>query len=302
MLTQNSPSTLFILNPAAGKLRAKNAVCDILAPLCAAGHRVTVYTTAARGEAREVAQTMGGQFDRILCCGGDGTLNEVVDGILAGGCDRPLGYIPAGSTNDFAATLGLGSDLVASARRFLEGKPRAIDIGAFNGRRYFSYIASFGAFTSTSYTAPQTTKNAIGHLAYILEGVKDVPNAVRPITLRAETDDGRVIEGDFVFGALSNSTSIGGIVKLDASLVDLSDGMFELLLIRMPKKLAELNRILTALTTRDYGSAPELVLTRARGVKVTAAEILPWSLDGEYEPGGKVAEIRAMPGAIKLIV
>lgn len=302
MLTESSPSTLLILNPTAGKLRAKSGVCDILAPLCAAGQRVTVYTTAARGEAREVARTMGAQFDRILCCGGDGTLNEVIDGMLTGGVGRPLGYIPAGSTNDFAATLGLGGDLPNLTRRFLEGKPRKLDVGCFNGGRYFSYIASFGAFTSTSYTAPQTTKNAIGHLAYILEGVKDMPNAVRPIALCAETDDGRIIEGDFVFGALSNSTSIGGIVKLDASLVNLSDGMFELLLIRMPKKLAELNRILTALTTREYGSAPELVLTRARGVKITTSETLPWSLDGEYEPGGKCAEIRAMPGAIKLIV
>lgn len=301
MLTETSPSVLLILNPVAGKLRAKTGIYDILGPLCAAGMRVTVYTTAARGEAEEVARRMGAQFDRILCCGGDGTLNEVVDGLLSGGVDRPLGYIPAGSTNDFAATLGLSGDLSTSVNRFIDGKACPLDVGCFNDERYFSYIASFGAFTASSYTAPQVTKNAIGHLAYILEGIKDLPS-LQPIKLRAETDDGRVYEGNFIFGAVSNSTSIGGMVKLDASLVDLSDGMFELLLIHMPKTIAELHRILLALTSRDYGAAPELVLTRARAVTVTSAEALPWALDGEYAPGGTVAEIKAMPGALKLIL
>ena len=276
MLTETSQSVLLIINPTAGKLRAKTGIYDILGPLCAAGLRVTVYTTAARGEAVEVVRRFGAQFDRILCVGGDGTLNEVVDGLLTGSVERPVGYIPAGSTNDFAATLGLVGDLSSSVRTYLEGRPRPLDVGCFNGGRYFSYIASFGAFTSSSYTAPQTTKN--------------------------ETDDGRVFEGSFIFGAVSNSTSIGGMVKLDASLVDLSDGMFELLLIRMPKSIAELNRILYALTSRDYAAAPEIVLTRAKAVTVATKEKLSWSLDGEYEEGGMVAEIKAMPGAVQLIV
>lgn len=301
MLTESSQSVLLIINPTAGKLRAKTGIYDILGPLCAVGLRVTVYTTAARGEASEIVRRIGAQFDRILCCGGDGTLNEVVDGLLTGGVDRPLGYIPAGSTNDFAATLGLMGDLSASVQVFLAGKPRPLDVGCFNGRRYFSYIASFGAFTSSSYTAPQNTKNAIGHLAYVLEGIKDLPS-LQPIELRAETDDGRVYAGSFIFGAISNSTSIGGMVKLDASLVDLSDGMFELLLIRMPKSIAELHRILFALTSRDYAAAPEIVLTRAKAVTVTTREKLSWALDGEYEEGGMAAEIKAMPGAVKLIV
>lgn len=301
MLTETSQSVLLIINPTAGKLRAKTGIYDILGPLCAAGLRVTVYTTAARGEAVEVVRRFGAQFDRILCVGGDGTLNEVVDGLLTGSVERPVGYIPAGSTNDFAATLGLVGDLSSSVRTYLEGRPRPLDVGCFNGGRYFSYIASFGAFTSSSYTAPQTTKNAIGHLAYVLEGIKDLPS-LQPIELRAETDDGRVFEGSFIFGAVSNSTSIGGMVKLDASLVDLSDGMFELLLIRMPKSIAELNRILYALTSRDYAAAPEIVLTRAKAVTVATKEKLSWSLDGEYEEGGTVAEIKAMPGAVQLIV
>ena len=301
MLTETSPSVLLIINPTAGKLRGKSGIYDILGPLCAAGFRVTTYTTAARGEAEEVARRFGGQFDRILCCGGDGTLNEVVDGMLSGGIVCPLGYIPAGSTNDFAATLGLSGDLSALVNRFIIGKPRTLDVGCFNGARYFSYVASFGAFTSSSYTAPQLTKNAIGHLAYVLEGIKDLPS-LQPIELRAETENGRVYEGNFIFGAVSNSTSIGGMVKLDASLVDLSDGMFELLLIHMPKTIAELHRILLALTSRDYAAAPELVLTRTRAVTVRSAETLPWALDGEYEPGGTVAEIKAMPGALKLIL
>lgn len=301
MLTVNSPSVLLIINPTAGKTRAKSGMYEIIAPLCEAGMRVTVYTTAARGEATEVVRRVGGQFDRILCCGGDGTLNEVVGGLLDAGLACPLGYIPAGSTNDFASTLGLTGDFGALVHTYLDGKPRALDIGCFNESRYFSYIASFGAFTSTSYTAPQTTKNAIGHMAYVLEGIKDLPS-LQPVTLRAETDDGRVIEGSFIFGAVSNSTSIGGMVKLDASLVDLADGLFELLLIRMPKSLAALNRILVALTSRDYASASEIELTRARAVTFTMPAPLAWSLDGEFAEGGTTARIRAIPGAVQLIV
>ncbi len=301
MLSCDSPSLLLIVNPTSGKMRAKNGLYDLLAPLCADGYRVTVYTTAARGEAAEIARQLGGAYDRIVCCGGDGTLNEVINGMLCGGVKVPLGYIPAGSTNDFAATLGLSGDIPSLVRAHLWGKIRPIDVGCFCGKRYFTYIASFGAFTSSSYTAPQTTKNAIGHLAYILEGIKDLPS-LRPIDLRAETGDGRVYEGEFIFGAVSNSTSIGGMVKLDSSLVDLSDGLLELLLIRMPKSLPELHRILLALTAREYTGISEIILTRAESVSFFADESIPFSLDGEYEKGGADVEIHAVPGAVNLIV
>lgn len=291
---------LLLVNPAAGKMRARNGLHEIIAPLCAAGMQVTVYTTSARGEAAEMARCHGNEFDRIICCGGDGTLNEVIDGMLNGGINCPLGYIPAGSTNDFAATLGLPGDLTAAARLQVEGVPHDLDVGCFNGSRYFSYIASFGAFTSASYTVPQSTKNALGHLAYVLEGIKDLP-ALQPVTLLAETDDGRKFEGSFIFGAVSNSTSIGGMVKLDSSLVDLSDGFFEVLLVKMPQNLGELNRILYALTARDYTASPAILLTRARSLTVTAAERLPWSLDGEYAPGDTRAVIRTVPHALKII-
>ncbi|MBQ8275511.1 MAG: diacylglycerol kinase family lipid kinase [Clostridia bacterium] len=291
---------LLLVNPAAGKLRARNGLHEIIAPLCAAGMRVTVYTTSARGEAAEMARCHGSEFDRIICCGGDGTLNEVIDGMLNGGVKCPLGYIPAGSTNDFAATLGLPADLGAAARLQVEGTPHDLDVGCFNGSRYFSYIASFGAFTSSSYTAPQSAKNALGHLAYVLEGIKDLP-ALQPVTLSAVTGDGRQFEGSFIFGAVSNSTSIGGMVKLDASLVDLSDGLFEILLIKMPQNLGELNRILYALTARDYTASPAFLLTRARSLTVTTEARLPWSLDGEYEAGDTRAVIRAVPRALKIV-
>lgn len=291
---------LLLINPAAGKLRARNGMHEIITPLCVAGMQVTVYTTSARGEAAEMARRHGNDYDRIICCGGDGTLNEVIDGMLTGGVKCPLGYIPAGSTNDFAATLGLPAALSAAARLQVEGNPHDLDVGCFNGSRYFSYIASFGAFTSTSYTAPQSTKNALGHLAYVLEGIKDLP-ALQPVTLSAETDDGRHFEGSFIFGAVSNSTSIGGMVKLDASLVDLSDGLFEIVLVRMPQNLGELNSILYALTARDYAASPAFLLTRARSLTVTTEERLPWSLDGEYEAGDTRAVIRAIPHALKIV-
>ncbi len=301
MLTQNSRTLLLIVNPASGKTKAKSSLYDLIAPLCEAGFRTTVYTTAARGEASEIARTLGAQYDRILCCGGDGTLNEVIDGMLRGDVTTPLGYVPAGSTNDFAATLGLTGDIASLVRTHLDGKPRPIDVGCFNGERHFTYIASFGAFTSSSYTAPQTAKNAIGHLAYVLEGIKDLPS-LHPIGLTVETEEGEVLSGEFIFGAVSNSTTIGGVVKLDSSLVDLSDGKFEVLLIRMPKNLAELNRILIALTSRDYSGASEIILTRAGRIRITADEPIPWSLDGEYEKGGETAEIHAIPGAVTLMI
>lgn len=181
----------------------------------------TVLTTTKRGDGRLYAQMYAPQVDLITCIGGDGTFNEVVSGLVHSGVKVPIGYIPAGSTNDFANSLHLSKNIVQAARDIVLGNPVAFDIGSFNGRG-FSYVASFGAFTKASYETPQNVKNALGHLAYILEGI----NQYSPI--RAEhmviEADGMTYEDDYIFGAISNSTSIAGILTLKPELVDMSDG------------------------------------------------------------------------------
>ena len=166
---------LLILNPCSGKKRANRALAEIVSIFNRGGYDVTVYTTAARGDATQVAASRCREFDCVVCAGGDGTFNEVVSGVYAAGSDTPIGYIPAGSTNDFASSMHLSRNLLQAARDIVEGEPRTLDLGSFNGR-CFSYVASFGAFTRASYATSQSVKNALGHLAYVLGGIKELPS------------------------------------------------------------------------------------------------------------------------------
>lgn len=238
---------LLILNPAAGKKKARTGLCDIVEGFCRADCQVTVFTTLRAGHAARLAAEYAPSHDLIVCCGGDGTLNEVVAGLLASGCPKPLGYIPAGTTNDFAASLRLPRNMAKATEAILKGAPHQLDAGIFNDR-YFVYIASFGAFTEASYAAPQNAKNAFGHLAYVLEGLKDL-TAIRPFPMTVEAD-GRCYEGPFLFGSVSNTTSIGGMVKLPPALVEMGDGRLEVLLIRPPQNAGELTRILQSCRSR----------------------------------------------------
>ena len=191
-------------------------------------------------------------LDGIVAIGGDGTFNETVAGILESGTNVPVGYIPSGSTNDFANSLGLSTDPVEAAKNIAAGKIERFDVGSFNGR-YFTYVASFGAFTRTSYSTPQNVKNTLGHTAYLLEGIQEI-SQLRPSHVRIELE-GRVIEDDFLFGAISNSISVGGILTLDPKQVDMTDGKFELLLVRAPKDLLEVSECVVALQKQQYNCA-----------------------------------------------
>ena len=242
---------LVILNPCAGTKQANKHFVDIIDIFCRAGFETVVITTAGRGDGTVIVKEQADAFDLIVCIGGDGTFNEVVDGLLLSGVDKPIGYIPAGSTNDFASSLHLSKDILQAARDIVSGEERSLDIGSFNGR-YFSYVASFGAFTKASYEAPQSIKNALGHLAYILEGIKDIPS-IKPLRLWLKMEQG-VYGGDYLFGAICNSTSVGGLLTLADDLVDMNDGLFEVLLIKSPSNILELNQILLALTTQNYNS------------------------------------------------
>ena len=266
---------LLIINPCSGKKKACRALADIVNVFNRGGYDVTVYATAARGDATATVARRAEEFDLVVCAGGDGTFNETISGLLEGGHRTPLGYLPAGSTNDFANSLHLSKDLVQAARDIVEGKPRMLDVGRFNDR-YFSYVASFGAFTRASYATSQSVKNALGHLAYILGGIKEIPS-IRSRHLKFTLGDGVVLEDDYIFGAISNSTSVAGVLTLSEELVDMNDGVFELLLVRKPHNLLELNDCVLALTTQDYHT-PMLTFTSASSVAIEAPEDMDLSL------------------------
>ncbi len=288
---------LFILNPCAGRLQGERRLPRIKQILCSS-YKVTEYITQQRGDAMRAAAELGGNHDVIACCGGDGTLNEVICGLMTLQDPPPLGYIPAGSTNDFAASLKLPRDVTAAAKRICTGTPTPLDIGQCN-QRYFSYIASLGAFTEASYSAPQNLKNSLGHLAYILEGLKDA-GKIRKYALTV-TADGQVYKGDYVFAAVCNSTSVGGLLKLNPATVDFSDGLFEVLLVKYPNNVAELGRIVNCVTTRLFND-PMVTLLHAHQVTVESEEEIAWSLDGEYCAGSTINHIQNLHHALRFIL
>ncbi len=293
-----SKRLLLIMNSYAGKRMGRRYLADILEKFCRAEYVPTVLLTAKTGDGHRLAARYGGEADLVVCMGGDGTFNEVVSGLLEQGLTTPVGYIPCGSTNDFAGSIGLPRDLLKAADNILEGEPHTYDVGSFDGR-YFTYVASFGAFTRASYATPQNTKNVLGHLAYILEGMKDLP-AIRPWHLRFETE-GAAFEGDYIFGAVSNSTSVGGILALDPKRVDMNDGLLELLLVRMPANAAELNDCIRALQEKNYDLADAITFHSASRLTVEADPAMDWTLDGEREPGRGTIDIQNVPNAIRLM-
>ena len=273
---------LFVMNPVSGQKRANKFLPEILGLFNRAGYETVAYMTACRGDAIQVVTRYAPEMDLIVCCGGDGTFNETLTGLIRSGCDVPVGYIPSGSTNDFASSLKLSNNPLQAAQDILEGQPVAYDVGKF-GDRYFSYVASFGAFTKTSYTTPQYVKNALGHMAYVLSGIQEL-SQIRNEHIRMEIDD-KVVEDDFIFGAVCNSTSVGGILQLDPKTVDLGDGLMEILLVRTPRNLTELSECIMAMQTLDYSNCAMITFCSAREVKIYADPDMPWTLDGEREDG-----------------
>lgn len=289
---------LFIYNPHAGKGLMGAKLAAFLEEFARAGFLTTVWPTRAKGDATQAAARLGKKFDRVVCCGGDGTLSEVVAGLLT--LEKPpmLGYIPAGSTNDFAKNLHLPKGMEKAAATAAAGVPRACDMGRLNGRA-FVYVAAFGAFTDVAYDTPQDFKNTFGHFAYILEGMGRL-GSLKSYALAVEHDGG-VVEGDFIFGMVSNTISVGGFQGLPADQVELDDGLFEVVLIRTPKTPLELNNIfVSAFRQAPVEGGPVIGLHSAR-LKVTCAEALPWTLDGEFGGDPAVAEIENLHRAITLV-
>ena len=289
---------LFVINPCAGTRKASKVLPEILAVFNRAGYEVRVYVTACQGDGIRAVETMTAGMDLVVCCGGDGTFNETVTGLMRAGLQLPIGYIPAGSTNDFAASLGLAADPVEAATQIVEGEPRYYDAGSF-GERYFSYVASFGAFTRTSYSTPQSAKNLLGHMAYVLEGVQEL-SQIRKHRVKLTLDGQEVLEDEYLFGAICNSTSVGGVMTLDRNQVDLTDGKFEVLLIRAPRTLQELPECLLAIQKQQYNSAM-MTFRTASHIAVEADPEMLWSLDGEKAAGQGQVEIRNLHRTIQII-
>ena len=288
---------LFLVNPNAGQRRVNKSLADIIGIFNEGGYEVTVFLTTGPGIGTKIVQERARDYDLVVCAGGDGTLNETITGVLRAGSDCPVGYIPCGSTNDFASTLKLSMDVTQAAKDIMAGVPVEYDVGRW-GDRYFVYIASFGAFTRVSYTTPQNLKNALGHLAYVLSGIQELPQ-IRNIPMALELD-GQVLDGEYLFGAVSNSTSVGGVFTLDASQVDLRDGKFEVILVRMPRDMAELTQCAAALQNHTYDCAAITFRSVSR-LRVHQDPALLWTLDGERAEGADVVEIENLHRAIRLV-
>lgn len=288
---------LFVMNPYSGQRKAVRSLCDILGLFNRADYEVSVHMTAGPGDAEQVVARRAGDVDLVVCCGGDGTFNETISGLLHSGADVPVGYIPAGSTNDFAASLKLPTNTIQAAKDIIEGEPVSYDVGRF-GDRYFSYVASFGAFTKASYATPQNIKNALGHTAYVLEGINEL-SQIRREHVRMELD-GQVIEDDFLFGAISNSTSVGGILTLDPKVVDMADGKLEVLLVRMPADLLEISECIRAVRTQKYDCAM-ITFRSAEKIRVYADPDMLWTLDGEREDGHDTVDVENIHLAVKIM-
>ncbi|MDD3221130.1 MAG: diacylglycerol kinase family lipid kinase [Clostridia bacterium] len=289
---------LFIVNPSSGKVKIKDSLLEVCQIFCQAGYDLTLNVTQYIRDAINEALEDDIRYDLIICCGGDGTFNSMISALLPLEVHPAISYIPSGSTNDFARSIGLNGTAVDIAREIMVGSPRPLDIGSFN-ELYFSYIASFGAFTETSYNTPQSLKNWLGHLAYILEGMKDL-SAIEPCHMKIVHDD-VVLEDNYIWGAICNSTSIGGMIRLNKDLVDYNDGLFEILLVKAPKTLFDLTRIVVSINTQDYD--PEMIdFFQASELYVYPETEVPWTLDGEYAPGNKEIHIKNIHNALQIIV
>lgn len=292
-------NALMIMNPVSGKLSLIKHYKEIVQIFQDAGYNLDVRCTTGKGSAQNIIKDNAKNNDLIICCGGDGTLNDIINGLMMYNISMPIGYIPCGTTNDFASSLSISKNMVTAAQDIVSGKTHQVDVGKF-GSTYFSYVASFGAFSQSSYSTPQNMKNTFGHFAYVLEGVKELP-FIKPITLSVTTESGENYSGEYALGAIANSTSIGGIIKLDSAVVDMSDGEFEVLLVKYPKNFMDFNNILTSLQTNDFEN-PSINFFRAKEITVESNEPLQWSLDGECFEAEKKETIRNCQKAINIIL
>lgn len=278
---------MLIVNPSAGRGGYRYYFGEAMKTLADGGFRTELFFTGGPEDATEFARAYAAEFDAVACVGGDGTLSEVIGGLMKIPNPPPIGYIPMGTTNDVASTIGLPkNDTIGAARRIVEGTPHPFDVGGFGKDRYFAYIAAFGAFTEVSYATPQDQKRALGHLAYVLQGAQQL-GKIEKLPVRVEYDDG-IFEGELVYGSMSNSTSVAGIVRLRDEMVSLGDGMSELVLVQDPGTIDAYGEMITAVLTRSFDSR-YLKVIQTRHARFIFDRPVAWTRDGE--DGGKHREL-----------
>ena len=288
---------LFIYNPRAGRGLIREQLSDIVEEFTSNDMEVVVHPTRKARDATMTVAMRGKNFDLIVCSGGDGTLDEVVTGMMAGELSVPIGYIPAGSTNDYAMSVGITNEFMDAARDICRGHVREMDVGRLN-EGYFIYVAAFGAFTDVSYRTSQESKNLLGHLAYLLEGMKALPSLKGwKMTFRSKEMSG---EGEFLYGMITNSNSVGGFKGITGKNVDLNDGLFEVTLITVTDNLLELPAIAGALLNGDRN--PHIITFKTSHLEFEAEELVPWTTDGEYGGTYRTIVVENIQGALPLIV
>lgn len=284
----------------AGKGMYKDGLGEALSILSAGGYETTVRFTEGTGHAAKLANQMGPDFDVVACIGGDGTLSEVMEGIVTLENQPLIGYFPLGTANDVATTLKLPkSNIPAAAERIVKGSPMSFDLGTFGNDGNFTYVAAFGAFTDVSYATPQQEKQALGHFAYVLEGMLRLPK-IANVHAKVEYDGGTV-EDDFILGGLVNSTSVAGLIHLDPNKIRLNDGLFELTLVRLPRSITEMTQLLKDLANQDY-TGPFFKIVPTSYAKFTFNKPVAWTRDGESGGEHKEIEFRNINNAVKIIV
>lgn len=291
---------MLIINPVAGRGLYKNGLAEALSVLHKGGYLPTVFFTESPGQAVRITADNAENFDVVCCLGGDGTLSDVVAGLMRVKNPPPVGYFPLGTANDVATTLKLPkNDPAAAAKIVVEGTPMEWDVGELGDHDYFTYVAAFGAFTDVSYETPQQSKQTLGHLAYLLEGVNRLPHLPH-YKVRAELD-GRHISGDYIFGGVTNSTSVAGFVKLDANKVRLDDGKFEVSLVRFPATLADMNILMGEVVTQNF-EGEFMRIEQASTVRFIFEEPVPWTRDGESGGVYRDVTLENRTRAVRIIV
>lgn len=288
-------NVLLIVNPCAGRTKSRAGTFDIVNKFSTNDYEFSIHTTTCQGDATNIVRKNYDDKQLVVCCGGDGTLNETINGVMDMPNRLPIGYIPTGSTNDLATTLGIPTDINKATDLIMSGHTNSYDLGLFNNR-YFSYVASFGAFTKSSYATSQKMKNRLGHMAYILNGLGELKN-IRAVHMKIEYDGG-VLEDDFMFGSVSNSTSVAGLFRFKPEDVKLNDGIFELLLVKKIS-LASVPIALGKVRAQQY-DGKQIIFLRTSKVKITSDESVAWTLDGEYGGAHKTVMIHVLEKAVEI--
>ncbi|MCQ4773388.1 MAG: YegS/Rv2252/BmrU family lipid kinase [Lachnospiraceae bacterium] len=290
---------LFIVNPKSGKGSIRSKLLDIVDIFVKAEFDLTLYISQSAGDARAKAKEVEGRYELVICSGGDGTLDEVISGMME--CEKrsAIGYIPCGSTNDFAHSLKIPTSMTKAAEHIAAWKEFPCDIGRFNDD-YFVYIAAFGLFTDVSYETSQDVKNVLGHLAYILEGMKKLTE-IKSYPMKVESEE-MTVEGNFLFGMVTNSTSVGGFRNITGKHVHLDDGVFEVTLIKTPQNILELNEIIQAVIAGKSENNKYFYQFRSKAVKFISGDPVAWTLDGEFGGYHEVVDVKNDKQALSLLI